>query len=615
MNEEQPAGDARAVPTLEAQDPAPHPHPGTPGHCGNCGNCGTPLAGAYCHACGQRGHLHRSLLHLAEEILHGVLHFDTKSWRTLPLLVARPGLLTRRYIDGQRARHVPPLALFLFTMFLSFLVVSMTSTGSGVPWSTSITQEADEKRAGLLEAVSEARRDVAELERNLVAAQREQSSVDKAGADLAQGRRKLLDAERALKAFDDAAPQRAALAALEQPAAQGASAPDGTAASGPAGLPSGKRIETGSIELNEAFERVLKNPELAFYKLKNTAYKFSFLLVPLLLPFMWLMFIRRRDIAVYDHAVFALYSLSFMALLVIATALLSLTPLNGHLGWLLWLVPLHVFLQLRKVPTDDPRRRDECFQRGLKWMLTFQCKDGGWAAFDKDCTKSILEKVPFADHNAMLDPECADITARILELLGYEGWDVNHPQIEKALDYIREQQEEDGSWYGRWGVNYIYGTWQVLRGLRALGIDMNQPWLLKARDWLESVQHSDGGWGERCNTYDDPVFKGRGPSTASQTAWAVMGLLAFEDPTRASVQRGIDYLARTQNADGSWTENEVTGTGFPKVFYLKYDMYRNAWPLLALATYRNLLNGVKPGFVEPVSENGSAESSEIVLAK
>ena len=255
-----------------------------------------------------------------------------------------------------------------------------------------------------------------------------------------------------------------------------------------------------------------------------------------------------------------------------------------------------VLLALRKIPTDDRKRRDECFQRGLKWMMTFQCKDGGWAAFDKDCTKSILEKVPFADHNAMLDPECADITARILELLGYEGYDVTHPQVVKALDYVRAQQESDGSWYGRWGVNYIYGTWQVVRGLRALGIDMNQPWLLKARDWLESVQHTDGGWGERCNTYDDPVFKGRGPSTASQTAWAVMGLLAFEEPTRPSVQRGIEYLTRTQNLDGSWTEDEVTGTGFPKVFYLKYDMYRNAWPLLALATYRNLLRGVKPGF-------------------
>ena len=248
-----------------------------------------------------------------------------------------------------------------------------------------------------------------------------------------------------------------------------------------------------------------------------------------------------------------------------------------------------VLLALRQIPTTNVEKRDECFQRGLKWMMTFQCKDGGWAAFDKDCTKGVLEKVPFADHNAMLDPECADITARILELLGYEKYPVNHPQIQKALKYLRAEQEEDGSWYGRWGVNYIYGTWQVLRGLRALNLNMQEPWLLKARDWLESVQHEDGGWGERCNTYDDPVFKGQGPSTASQTAWAVMGLCAFDDPDRPSLKRGIEYLAKNQNADGSWSEEETTGTGFPKVFYLKYDMYRNSWPLLALATYRKLL--------------------------
>lgn len=248
-----------------------------------------------------------------------------------------------------------------------------------------------------------------------------------------------------------------------------------------------------------------------------------------------------------------------------------------------------VLLALRKVGTDNPARRDDSLRRGLKWMLTFQCKDGGWAAFDKDCTKGILEKVPFADHNAMLDPECADITARILELLGYENFPIDHHQIQRALAFIREHQEEDGSWYGRWGVNYIYGTWQVLRGLWALKIDMQQPWLLKARDWLESVQHADGGWGERCNTYDDPVFKGQGPSTASQTAWAVMGLCAFNDPSRPCLIRGIEYLIRAQNANGSWSELETTGTGFPKVYYLKYDMYRNSWPLLALATYRNLI--------------------------
>ena len=270
-----------------------------------------------------------------------------------------------------------------------------------------------------------------------------------------------------------------------------------------------------------------------------------------------------------------------------------------------------VLLALRKVPTDNPRRRDECFKRGLDWMMTFQCKDGGWGAFDKDCTKNLLEKVPFADHNAMLDPECADIAARILEVLGYEGIGIENPQVRQAVQFIRKHQESDGSWYGRWGVNYIYGTWQVLRGMRALNWNMNEAWLLKGRDWLESVQHEDGGWGERCNTYDDPVFKGQGPSTASQTAWAVMGLCAFDDPNRESIRRGIDYLIRTQNEDGSWTEQETTGTGFPKVFYLKYDMYRNAWPLLALATYRKIVRTATEesnGHVEDVSERFSGEA-------
>ena len=267
-----------------------------------------------------------------------------------------------------------------------------------------------------------------------------------------------------------------------------------------------------------------------------------------------------------------------------------------------------VLLALRKIPTDNPQRRDECFQRGLKWMMTFQCKDGGWAAFDKDCTKNILEKVPFADHNAMLDPECADITARILELLGYENWDRNHHQIREALDYVKAQQEDDGSWYGRWGVNYIYGTWQVLRGMKALNLDMNEDWLQRGKDWLESVQHEgDGGWGERCNTYDDPVFKGQGPSTASQTAWAVMGLCAFDNPDNPALKRGVEYLIRNQNPDGSWTEEETTGTGFPKVFYLKYDIYRNSWPLLALATYQKICRAkTVDGQPHPAMENSPA---------
>jgi squalene-hopene/tetraprenyl-beta-curcumene cyclase len=243
-------------------------------------------------------------------------------------------------------------------------------------------------------------------------------------------------------------------------------------------------------------------------------------------------------------------------------------------------------LALRLIDANDPKRARECVERATKWMMTFQCRDGGWAAFDKDCTKGILEKVPFADHNAMLDPECADITARILEYLGKAGFPKDHPQVKRGVQYVKSQQEADGSWFGRWGVNYIYGTWQVLRGMQAMGWDMTETWLVRGRDWLEKVQLPDGGWGETCATYDDPEFKGQGPATASQTAWALMGILACGDPHRESVRRGFAWLCRQQNADGSWTEDAITGTGFPRVFYLKYDMYRNAWPLLALASWR-----------------------------
>jgi squalene-hopene/tetraprenyl-beta-curcumene cyclase len=241
---------------------------------------------------------------------------------------------------------------------------------------------------------------------------------------------------------------------------------------------------------------------------------------------------------------------------------------------------------------EDASNYQQMFQRALDWLLSFQCRDGGWAAFDRDVTKPWLEDVPFADHNAILDPTCSDLTGRTLELLGYIGCDLHCRRVQRAIQYLKETQEEDGSWYGRWGVNYVYGTWQVLRGLRAIGVDMKQDWLVRAREWLESCQNEDGGWGETCASYDDPMLKGKGPSTASQTSWAVMGLCAAGAVHSKSVQRGIDFLVRRQNRDGSWTEPETTGTGFPKVFYLKYDMYRNKFPLLALATYENYRNGI-----------------------
>src|SRR5205085_2116496 len=246
-----------------------------------------------------------------------------------------------------------------------------------------------------------------------------------------------------------------------------------------------------------------------------------------------------------------------------------------------------VLMALRLVRPEDRPLLENVFRRALDWELSFQCGDGGWAAFDKEVRTPWLEDMPFADHNAILDPTCSDLTARTLELLGYIGFDPKARCVREGIRYLIETQEADGSWYGRWGVNYIYGTWQVLRGLRAIGQDMTQDWILRGRDWLESCQNDDGGWGETCATYDDPSAKGKGESTASQTSWAIMGICACGDLNRSTVQRGLRYLLSTQQADGSWNEPQITGTGFPGVFYLKYDMYRQNFPLLALATYVN----------------------------
>jgi squalene-hopene/tetraprenyl-beta-curcumene cyclase len=251
-----------------------------------------------------------------------------------------------------------------------------------------------------------------------------------------------------------------------------------------------------------------------------------------------------------------------------------------------------VLMALRLLRPNEQSQLAAIFERALAWQLSFQCRDGGWAAFDKDVTRHWLEDMPFADHNAILDPTCSDLTARTLELLGYIGFNPGRPLVRRAIKYLRETQEDDGSWYGRWGVNYIYGTWQVLRGLRAINEDMTKDWILRGRDWLESCQNDDGGWGESCASYENPDLKGKGASTASQTAWALMGLCACGDLDRPSVQRGLRYLLDSQREDGAWDELEITGTGFPRVFYLKYDMYRQNFPLLALATYVNYRSGI-----------------------
>jgi len=233
-----------------------------------------------------------------------------------------------------------------------------------------------------------------------------------------------------------------------------------------------------------------------------------------------------------------------------------------------------------------------CTRRGVNWLLALQNSDGGWAAYDKDINNQVLTKVPFADHNAMLDPSCADITARVIELLGTLGHDQTHPAVARGLDYLWKTQEPEGCWYGRWGVNYLYGTWQVLQGLKAIRFPMDHPALVRAADWIESVQQSDGAWGESCHSYDDPSTKGQGDPTPSQTAWAVLGLISAGRANGDAVRRGVRYLVETQKADGTWYDDTFTGTGFPSVFYLRYHLYPVSFSSMALARYRAAVAGL-----------------------
>jgi squalene-hopene/tetraprenyl-beta-curcumene cyclase len=244
-----------------------------------------------------------------------------------------------------------------------------------------------------------------------------------------------------------------------------------------------------------------------------------------------------------------------------------------------------VLLALRRSPLAGEPAVAAASRRGLNWLLSMQNRDGGWAAYDVDIDNQVLTQLPFADHNAMLDPSCADITARVLELLGTLGYRADHPSVARALEYLLRTQEPEGCWYGRWGVNYIYGTWQVLQGLRAIDFPMEHPAIEKAVAWLESTQQPCGGWGETCESYDHPALKGTGEPTASQTAWATLGLIAAGRARGTAARHGIDFLAGTQLPDGSWQESQFTGTGFPRVFYLRYHLYRVYFPLMALARY------------------------------
>ena len=226
-------------------------------------------------------------------------------------------------------------------------------------------------------------------------------------------------------------------------------------------------------------------------------------------------------------------------------------------------------------------------QRAIQWLLAMQSKDGGWAAFDVDNNWRPLSFVPFADHNAMLDPTCPDITGRVLEALCANGFDQSHPAVKKAIDYLVKNQEQDGSWYGRWGVDYIYGTFLALRGLQAAGVSDREAYVQRALEWVRANQNFDGGWGESCESYKLGSYV-NAASTPSQTAWAILALLAGGDTTSTTLHDGLEYLVRTQNSDGTWNEELATGTGFPQVFYLCYHLYRNSFPLMALNNFLKL---------------------------
>jgi squalene-hopene/tetraprenyl-beta-curcumene cyclase len=238
----------------------------------------------------------------------------------------------------------------------------------------------------------------------------------------------------------------------------------------------------------------------------------------------------------------------------------------------------------------DPAHAD-AIDRAREWVIGMQSSDGGWGAFEPENTHQFLNHIPFADHGALLDPPTADVSARCVSFLAQIGMPAGDPVMARALAYLRREQEPDGSWFGRWGTNYIYGTWSVLCALNAAGVPHDDPAMVRAADWLVSVQRQDGGWGEDEESYGDAPHGLYKESTPSQTAWAVLGLMAAGAADHPATARGIAFLAATQAQDGGWTEAPYTAVGFPRVFYLRYHGYKLYFPLLALARYRNLRRG------------------------
>lgn len=244
-----------------------------------------------------------------------------------------------------------------------------------------------------------------------------------------------------------------------------------------------------------------------------------------------------------------------------------------------------VLLALEWADASDPKEQRETERRALEWLRSMQSSDGGWAAFDVDNSAAILTQVPFADHNAMLDPTCADITGRALEALCRRAPGLYSEAVGRGTEYLLRTQESDGCWYGRWGVNYIYGTCFALRGLRAAGLGPREAAVIRAGEWIRSIQNADGGWGESPSSYDDPRLRSVGESTPSQTAWALLALFASDDFESGSVEEGIRYLLERQTPQGAWAEEACTGSGFPGVFYLRYHMYPQYFPLMALGEF------------------------------
>ena len=271
-------------------------------------------------------------------------------------------------------------------------------------------------------------------------------------------------------------------------------------------------------------------------------------------------------------------------------------------------------LDRAKLPSNG--EKEKAIDRAVQWTAGMQSSNGGWGAFDKDNTKTLIARIPFADFGETIDPPSVDVTAHVVEMLGQLGYGPDHPAVAKALDYMLSEQEHDGPWFGRWGVNYIYGTGAVMPALEAVGMDMRAEPVRRAVGWVRDHQNPDGGWGESCASYVGQNYRGRGPSTPSQTAWALLVLLAAGDLDHPAIQRGVRHLIRTQQSDGSWDEPYYTGTGFPGYgvgqrleryrtpsdpgyqgaelpagFMINYHMYRNYWPLMALGRYRAAVNG------------------------